>query len=435
MSKINKFFFGKKEQKSINPLEIKETFLKLTEYTIPFKHEYKLEKYLPKGYKKDSTGNYYLEIGKSETLFTTHLDTYSDKYEKVNHVIEGDIIKTDGTTILGGDNKLGMCILLYMIEKNIPGTYYFFLGEEPILSGGLYGSRNALVSNPDFFKKFKRAVAFDRKQTGSVVLRQVARFCCSNKFADTLAEELTDLGITSKADPNAYYTDTATFLDIIPECTNISAGGWNEHYKTEYVDLSYTKQVAEAACKIDWENLPTERKVTYFQPKFNITPRHRFLNKSLIKEVKDILGKYDLLHTNTLEYDTFNTDTLVFNTFFEDKDIKITILDDILVQIKGQKETRFNFKDVKKLNVYLGNIFGIDINPEDYKMMAFSDGSSSVLGMRFKSFKDYVKHFDNINTDDTSYVIKKGGKQYSEYYGDVIPKELVIKWFTDNVIK
>jgi hypothetical protein len=46
---------------------------------------------------------------------------------------------------------------------------------------------------------------------------------------------------------------------------------------------------------------------------------------------------------------------------------------------------------------------------------------------------DYLKYFDSINNDDTSYVIKKGGEQYKEYYGDVIPKELVIKWFEENV--
>ena len=81
-------------------MNFKETFLKLTEYTIPYKYEYKLEKYLPKGYKKDSIGNYYIKIGNSETLFTTHLDTYSDKYEKVKHIIEGNIIKTDGKTMV-----------------------------------------------------------------------------------------------------------------------------------------------------------------------------------------------------------------------------------------------------------------------------------------------------------------------------------------------
>ena len=417
-------------------MDIKETFLKLTEYTIPHEYESKLEKYLPSGYKVDSIGNYYIEIGESETLFTTHLDTYCTEYQKVNHVIDGDIIKTDGKTILGGDNKLGMSILLYMIDKSIPGTYYFFLSEEPISTkGGLWGSQNALKANPNFFKKFKRAVAFDRKETGSVVRRQKARYCCSEEFADALSDELTSLGVESKPDPNAYYTDTATFLDIIPECTNISAGGWKEHYNSEWVDLSYTKKVAIAACKVDWESLPTERKVTYFESKFKIEPRHRFSNKKLIKEVKSILNKYDLLHTNTLEYDTYNSDTLVFNTWFHEIDVKLTILNDILVHIEGMDDVRFDLIDLKKLNIYFGNVFGIEIDSKEYNMLQFNDDSCSVLGMRFKSFNDYVKYFDTINTDDTSYVIKKGGEQYKEYYGDVIPKELIIKWFKENILE
>lgn len=413
--------------------EFKDLFLKLTEYTIPFKYEYKLEKYLPKGYKKDSVGNYYIQVGESETLFTTHLDTYSDKYEKVNHVIDGDIIKTDGKTILGGDNKLGMCILLKMIERGIPGTYYFFLGEEPILSGGLWGSQNALEANPEFFKKFKRAVAFDRKEKGSVVRRQKARYCCSSEFAEALSNEFTELGVDSKPDPNAYYTDTATFLDIIPECTNISAGGWKEHFKEEWVDLGYTKRVLEVACKVYWENLPTERKVTYFQPKSNIIPRHRYASKEVIKSVKKILNKYDLLHTNELEFNTYNTDTLVFNTWFEETDIRITIVNDILFQIEGEEDIRFEFNELKKLDLYLGNIFGVDINPGDYDMLVYNDGSISILGQEFTDINTYLEFFDEINSDDTSYVIKKGGEQYKEYYGDFIPKELVIKWFEENI--
>lgn len=420
-----------------NNNDFKELFLKLTEYTIPYGHETKLEQYLPTGYQKDSVGNYFIQIGESETLFTTHLDTYSKDYEKVNHVIEGNIIKTDETTILGGDNKLGMSILLYMIDKGIPGTYYFFLGEEPILSGGLWGSRNALASNPTFFKKFKRAIAFDRKQTGSVVTRQKARFCCSNDFANALCEQLTNLGIESNPDPKAYYTDTATFLDAIPECTNISAGGWNEHYKTEWVDLGYTFAVAQAACEIDWENLPTQREVKSYSPKYTVAPRHRFANKTVIKEVKEILNKYDLLHTNTLEYDTFNSDTLVFNTWFEDLDIRVTVVDDILVQIEGFDDVRFPLKDTFKLNVYLGGLFGVEIDPKDYQMLIYTDDTISVMGVRFKSFEDYLKHFISINGEQTSYVVRRGKdeEQYTEYYGDVIPRDLVVKWFNDNIIE
>ena len=47
-------------------MDIKNLFLKLTEYTIPFGYEHTLEHLLPKGVKKDSIGNYYIEKGNRE---------------------------------------------------------------------------------------------------------------------------------------------------------------------------------------------------------------------------------------------------------------------------------------------------------------------------------------------------------------------------------
>jgi hypothetical protein len=123
------------------------TFLNLTEYTVPFGYESRLEKYLPAGVQKDDFGNYFLRIGDSQTLFTSHLDTSSYLREKVNHVIAGSIIGTDGSTILGGDNKAGVTILLYLISQGVPGTYYFFAGEE----SGCLGSKDALKNDPNFF--------------------------------------------------------------------------------------------------------------------------------------------------------------------------------------------------------------------------------------------------------------------------------------------
>jgi hypothetical protein len=231
-----------------NTMNIKDTFLKLTEYTIPFGEEHTLEKYLPNGFVKDSVGNYYIQIGDSDTLFTTHLDTFSSKYEKVNHIIDGNIIKTDGNTILGGDNKVGTTILLYLIHNKKPGTYYFFIGEEPIISGGLYGSTKIYNENPNFFKNFKRAIAFDRREKGSIITRQMGRKCCSDEFANDL---ISKFSLPHFIDTTGYYTDTAVFMNTIPECTNISCGVYNEHYNDEYVDIEYVEKLANDVLKIE----------------------------------------------------------------------------------------------------------------------------------------------------------------------------------------
>jgi len=332
-------------------MDFKKTFLEFTEYTIPFGYEEKLipllKKYVP-NLQQDSVGNYFTQIGDSETLFTTHLDTYSKKYKKVNHVIDGDWIGTDGTTILGGDNKNGLIILLYLIDKNIPGTYYFFIGEEPILSGGLYGSSNILRTNPEFFKKFKRAIAFDRKQTGSIVTRQLARFCCSNEFADYLIEEFRLQGIEFKKDPNAYYTDTAAFLNTIPEITNISAGGWGEHTKNEKTLITYTESVAIAASNINWENLPVVRKP------FKVTTLDKIkkfenINKDFKKTKENfnhIEYLMDFLNFICLNKNEFNIGIdMIYSHWHKDIELSIKIIND---DIYLDDKLIGNFYDFKK---------------------------------------------------------------------------------------
>jgi hypothetical protein len=246
----------------------RKTFLNLTKKTVPYSFEHTLKKYLPEGIQEDAHENYFIRIGESETLFTSHLDTYVPFYEPspyaqkdVNHVIKGNIISTDGTTILGGDNKAGVTILLYMISQGVPGTYYFFKGEEK----GCIGSRAALVSDVAFFSQFKRAVAFDRRETGSIITFQKDRRCCSEEFSKALASEFLSQGLVYGADPTGYSTDSAVFMNVIPECTNLSAGVWNEHRFDEYVNIKVVEQIAKAASTIKWDKLPSERLVaTHF---------------------------------------------------------------------------------------------------------------------------------------------------------------------------
>lgn len=318
-------------------MNFKEIFIKLTEFTTPFGYESELEPLLPSGWRKDSIGNYIYEIGNSETLFTSHLDTSSKEKTKINHVIEGDIIKTDGTTILGGDNKAGCCVLFYMIENNFPGTYYFFLGEEMAVDDDYpHGSLLAIEETPDFFKKFKRIISFDRKETGQLITRQLGRNCCSEEFADTLIEEFGKNGIEYNKDRTGYYTDSAFFGNLIPEIVNLSVGVWNEHTNREYVDIKYIESVAKAAIKVDWESLPTVNKI---ESKYQLDTRKDVESTSDLSDdqnlFKEIFTIMDDLYFVCHEFRSYKNYLLNFKPgrvyhftkWHEDEDISISIED------------------------------------------------------------------------------------------------------------
>lgn len=334
--------------------EIKELFLKLTEYTIPFGKEESLEPILPAGFKRDKVGNYYYEIGESETLFTTHLDTYSDKYLKVVHKFykkdwtpcekeEADLIATDGETILGGDNKAGCTIMINMINHKIPGVYYFFLGEEPILSGGVWGSTQALKTNPEYFKKFKRAIAFDRREMGSVITRQMARNCCSIEFTEAIIKELAGQGLPFKNDPTGYYTDSGVFMDVIPEVTNLSAGVWHEHSPKEFCYIKYLEKVADAYLKVNWESLPVVRKAFKNVPikKGNFVTKFVDIKKTenSFNIINNFLGMYGYLCINAEDYEPEHD--MLFSQWHNESEITIKFKDDFVIY----EEEEISLKD------------------------------------------------------------------------------------------
>ena len=234
-------------------MNIKQTFLELTSKTYPHGFETELESFLPKGFTKDAHGNYFYEIGNTKTAFTSHLDTACQDQVNVKHVFEGNYIKTDGKSILGADDKAGVTILLYMIEKNVPGLYCFFIGEEV----GCIGS--GLASNDDLFKNFDRMISFDRRGTTSVITHQSSQRCCSEDFAKELAKQLNKSGLEMKLDDTGVYTDSAEFVGVIPECTNISVGYYSEHTKSEKQDIDFLTKLCEAVVRVDWESLPTRR--------------------------------------------------------------------------------------------------------------------------------------------------------------------------------
>jgi hypothetical protein len=64
-------------------------------------------------------------------------------------------------------------------------------------------------------------------------------------------------------DPTGVFTDSANFIDLIPECTNVSVGYFNEHTHEEVQNISYLERLAKACVAADWSKLTIKRKVGF----------------------------------------------------------------------------------------------------------------------------------------------------------------------------
>ncbi|MEO8433316.1 MAG: M20/M25/M40 family metallo-hydrolase [Pyrinomonadaceae bacterium] len=102
--------------------------------------------------------------GADPIMMSAHMDTVVPG-EGVKPIVEGDIIRTDGTTVLGGDDKSGCSVIIETIrclqEQNIPHTpieAIFSICEEV----GLLGAKNVDVSKI----KSRYGIVFDSDDPG-----------------------------------------------------------------------------------------------------------------------------------------------------------------------------------------------------------------------------------------------------------------------------
>lgn len=269
----------------LNAKDPRSTFLSMVTETYPHPNEEGVVKYLPSGLSKDRFGNYYKIIsGDDTTMFTSHLDTADRRPVKTtlySRIDDGDeIIYTAGDTILGADDKSGVTVMMYMMAHNIPGIYYFFIGEE---RGGIGSNQLAdYYEQHEYLNNVTKCISFDRRKNFSLITHQMGGRCCSDVFGNALCELYNTQGMSLSLDNGGVYTDSASFMDIIPECTNLSVGYINEHTFREEQNMTYLIQLCETSINVDWKSLPIGRKVGLNQELMN---KH----KKFIETVKETL--------------------------------------------------------------------------------------------------------------------------------------------------
>lgn len=205
-----------------------------------------------------------VQVGDKPTvLFTSHLDTVH-RQEGAQEIFIDEIglcfaENGDGTpSVLGADDAAGVFLMVEMIKAKRPGLYMFFLCEE---RGGIASSEYADCYCPS---GLKQCISFDRRGYSDVITHQASGRCCSDEYATALADALSKRFGTKHLvgyhpSDAGIFTDSANFVDVIPECTNISVGYFCEHTVNEYLDTSFLCDLADVLCKLNFNKLPIKR--------------------------------------------------------------------------------------------------------------------------------------------------------------------------------
>lgn len=187
----------------------------------------------------DEHGNYIVCIPGTgdRIMWTAHCDTADSHPTLVNMKWTGDMLHTDGKTILGADDKVGCAIMAMMIRAGCPGTYVFFQGEEV----GCVGS-SAMAEDTKLLD-YDCCISLDRRGYDSVITHQRGRRTCSDTWASELGALISDASqgiIKMRPDPTGVYTDSVEFSDLVPECTNLSVGYFNQHSNNEKTNVAFS---------------------------------------------------------------------------------------------------------------------------------------------------------------------------------------------------
>lgn len=187
-----------------------------------------------KGGKKTKSGNQLLKWAAEQSRWSRYMD------------------EPFASHCLGADDTAGVYAALRMIEAKVPVSFVFHRDEEIGGKGSAWVAENY---GEWLEAAFDRCIALDRRGTKDVIISQRGGECCSIEFAVTLGKAL---GMGHKPAAGVF-TDSANYMGLIPECSNISIGYMHEHTTGEKLDTLYLEALIERLCAVDWDTLPVER--------------------------------------------------------------------------------------------------------------------------------------------------------------------------------
>ena len=189
----------------------------------------------------------------TDDMFQDSWTLCGDMAYKVDNVTE------TAPNVLGADDKLGCYIMCRLLESGVPGLYVFHIGEE---CGGI-GSTYISSNTPEVVDNMDYCIAFDRMGYNDIITNQSGGRCCSDMFADALAKQMnTKLPPMKQMEKSTggTFTDSANYINLIPECTNVAVGYKGQHGTSEHFDHEWLERhLIPSLLSVEWGTLPVKR--------------------------------------------------------------------------------------------------------------------------------------------------------------------------------
>ena len=226
----------------------------------------------PLGAIQDLSRNWHMTVPRadgspSRVLWSCHTDTVArqDGRQTVHYEHATGMVglsrrsRAAFRNCLGADDTAGVWLCVQMIQANVPGHYVFHYGEE---RGGI-GSSALAYGEPHRLDGLDCAIALDRRGTDDVITHQYGMRCASDAFADSLALEIFRASDERLIYGPAHgiYTDTAEYVSLVRECTNLSVGYQDEHTADETLDVDHAIRLLNALRLFDETALVIEKDV------------------------------------------------------------------------------------------------------------------------------------------------------------------------------
>lgn len=196
-------------------------------------------------YKKDELGNIWSIRFNNKPVFVSHMDTIATDYSVPVVEVFGILIRPGGY-ILGGDDRAGINAILYHANEL---NFVFTVDEETGAKGAI-----ALAANDEFRDDCKNITFFceiDRRN-GNNIIGHTHGYCDEN-LEDLVMDACED--IVEFESVRGSFTDIDKFVDVICQGFNISAGYYNAHTGSEYLNIGEYLDIVDCVPLINGINI------------------------------------------------------------------------------------------------------------------------------------------------------------------------------------